>query len=76
MPEKTAKFNPDDFPEIFFANWFEKEHFEWFLGKELTDKEFQELKKMMADDPIIADAVSEIIREHLESYYRLLKEKQ
>ncbi len=64
------EFNPNNYPNIFFANWFEKEHFEWFLGKELTNDEFQEIKKQMEDDLIIADKVSEIVQDYIESYYK------
>lgn len=56
------EFNPDDYPDVYFPNWFEKEHFEMFVGRELADEEFEKIKEGLLDTDL-ANEVTEITRE-------------
>lgn len=38
-------FNPDDYPDVYFPNWYNKEYLEDTIGRQLTNEEFQEVKK-------------------------------
>lgn len=62
----SGEFDSDDYPDMYFPNWFTKDHFELFLGKSLTDEEFYQLKESLESDSSIADRISEIVREYLE----------
>ena len=57
-------FDPDDFPDIFFPNWYHKEYFEETYGKNLTDERWQKLKYELQYSEIM-DNVSEIVYELL-----------
>lgn len=49
---------------VFVPNWFEKEHFEEFIGKKLTNEKFEELCSQL-EEKGICDEVSRLIEEWL-----------
>lgn len=58
--------NPNEtYKDYFFPNWFDKEHFSEFLGKELTDKDFQDWKEFLGQESTIADIISSEMRQLL-----------
>lgn len=64
--EEDGIIYPNEIKGWFFPNWFEKEHFEIFMGKDLTDEEFEYIKGEIEED--LCDEVSEIVSNHLQKY--------
>ncbi len=68
--KQYGKESPDyydfnkDYENIFIPQWFNKSHFESFLGQNLTDKQFQRLKDHLTDGSgdYLADSISEDVR--------------
>jgi len=56
--------NPNEIKSWYFPNWFNKEHFEHFLDRKLTDEEFNELKIELSRSNI-CDVISEEVKEFL-----------
>lgn len=64
-------FNPNDYPDIYFPNWFYKEYFEIVLGEKISDEKFQEIKQKL-DKTGLADEISELVDRYL---YEVLYEE-
>ena len=58
-----------DTEKVYVANWFNKEHFELFLNRKLTDKEFIDIKSDL-DESFLCDEVSELVRDYLSYHYK------
>ena len=57
---------PNEIKGWYFPNWFEKEHFEQFMGKKkLTDKQFEAIKSFLTGETDIDDVISATVREYL-----------
>ena len=54
----------EQYPDLYFPNWFAKAHFEDILDLKLTDKQFQKIKEYLKDSGI-EDKISEVMRECL-----------
>ena len=72
--KRAVKFDPKNYPNIVFTNWFERgEHIEDEVGT-LTDIEFQDLKYTAQDD--LADSASEMFFDWLADYKETLREER
>jgi hypothetical protein len=52
---------------VFVPNWFDREHFEMFLGRDLSDSEFTEICQTLWENGI-ADRISEEIRDWINCF--------
>jgi hypothetical protein len=65
---------PNDLDRWYFPNWYDKEHFSEFLGRDLTDQQFKILKTEMEND--LMDEISDIVNAYLSRHgEEILKEK-
>ena len=55
----------EEHQNLYIPQWFEKEHFEEFLGSKLSDKQFQKIKEYLIEGSYIADKISNEVREEL-----------
>lgn len=69
----AEKFNPDDYPDLIFTQWLDKEDVEWYLGEKITDEEFQELKDRLESEEI-ADDCTEVITDRIREIYEEMKD--
>jgi len=64
----------------FFPNWFNKDHFEVFLGEKISDKEFEAWKEYLMDETNIFDAISNEVQGFVmlfkDEFKNWLKEKE
>jgi len=49
---------------VYIPNWFYKDHFEYWLGRSLTDDQFQGFKDAMHDTSILDD-ISSLVADYL-----------
>lgn len=54
----------------FFPNWFNKEHFEIFIGRRLSDNQFQRLKEYLLEYTDIWDEISNVVSGYLNESIR------
>lgn len=65
-------FDPDDYPNLIFVQWLDKKDVEYYLGKKITDEEFQEIKEAIKDSDI-ADTCSEVIADQIRDIYESIE---
>ena len=64
--DRYGNIRPNEIKGWYFPNWFEKEHFEGFMGKKkLTDKQFEALKIYLSNETNMHDDISATVREYL-----------
>ena len=64
--EENGCLYPNDVKGWCFPNWFNKEHFEGFIDRKLTDDEFEVLKEEVTDS--LCNAISEDVAIFLQDY--------
>jgi hypothetical protein len=59
-----GNINPNELKGWCFPNWYEKEHFETFMDRKLTDEQFETLKDYVSED--LMDHISNDVSEYLQ----------
>lgn len=71
-----GSINPNELKGWFFPNWYDKDHFEDFLGKKISKKDFEEFKEFLVDKTGIHDEVSNMMSEYVNDFYEDFKDYQ
>ena len=73
---ELGSINPNKLKGWFFPNWYEKEHFEEFLDKEMTDEEFEKFKTYLVDETRIHDEISTTMGEYVREFWEEFKKSK
>jgi hypothetical protein len=73
--DENGCINPNELKGWFFPNWFEKEHFEEFLGRDImSSDEFELWKTFLEEETDIYDKISNVVSEYLNDFKDNFKE--
>lgn len=70
--ERDRAFDPDQFPNSYFPNWFDRHHVEEFAGRALTDAEWEEFRQSDGQ----ADILSQLVREYVHDFFLVERGKK